>query len=272
MKISHETPLSMLEESRKYNDYDYALVHLFETEPNYYKFYQQSVSMGRHVLLDNSIFELGKAFESSKYVDWIEKLQPTEYIIPDVLENALGTIDSAETFLKQYKDRIKKNAPNTKTIGVVQGKSYSDIVMCYNFLDKFINVDKIAISFDLPFYYSSVCPHPNKWVGCALGRVQTIVNLLKDGIINKNKPHHLLGCSLPIEFMYYRKDFDWIETIDTSNPIVHGLLGINYEPCGLVDKQTIKLVDLLHSDPDKKTKDVIYSNIGQFRTFVRGEV
>ena len=30
MLVSHESPISMLEASGKYNDYDYALVHLFE--------------------------------------------------------------------------------------------------------------------------------------------------------------------------------------------------------------------------------------------------
>ena len=270
MKISHESPLSMLEMSRGYNDYCYALVHLFETEPTYYKFFEDSLKMGRHVLLDNSIFELGTAFESSKYVDWIEKLQPTEYIIPDVLENSLGTIDSASRFLDKYGERLARNAPNSKTIGVMQGKNYSDLVMCYNFLDKLINVDKIAISFDLPFYYLSVCPHPNKWMGCTLGRVQTIIKMLNEGIINTNKRHHLLGCSLPAEFMFYRNGFEWIETIDTSSPVVHGLLNIRYEPGGLVNKQTIKLVDLLGAQPDEDTKNIIMFNIQCFRSYVNG--
>ena len=77
IKISHESPLSMLEISRTYNNYDYALVHLFETHPEYYKFFEDSVKMGRHVLLDNSIFELGKSFDPKRYAYLIQKLQPT---------------------------------------------------------------------------------------------------------------------------------------------------------------------------------------------------
>ncbi len=59
IKISHESPLSMLDISRTYNDYDYALVHLFEKHPSYYQFFEDSLRQGRTVLLDNSIFELG---------------------------------------------------------------------------------------------------------------------------------------------------------------------------------------------------------------------
>ena len=64
MYVSHESPISFLDESRKYNDYDYALVHLFETHPEYYQFFKDSINLGRQVLLDNSIFELGESFDS----------------------------------------------------------------------------------------------------------------------------------------------------------------------------------------------------------------
>ena len=45
-------------ESRSFNDYDYALVHLFETHPKYYEFFEESLLRGREVYLDNSLFEL----------------------------------------------------------------------------------------------------------------------------------------------------------------------------------------------------------------------
>ena len=44
MLVSHESPISILEESKEYNDYDYALVHLFETHPEYYEFFKNSLS------------------------------------------------------------------------------------------------------------------------------------------------------------------------------------------------------------------------------------
>jgi len=273
MKISHEVPLSLLHDSRKFNDYDYALVHLFEDIPEYYQFYEDAVKDGRHVILDNSIFELGEAFDSKKYFSWISRLKPTEYIIPDVLENAIGTMDNALDWKENYWEPLHQGSnpltPNTKCIGVVQGKSYEDLVNCYQYLDTVINVDKLAISFDYS-YYLKICPHPNKWMGYTLGRIQTLTRLQEDGIINKDKPHHLLGCSLPIEFLFYREGFDWIDTIDTSNPIVHGLLNINYEPGGLVTKQSIKLVDLLKIIPVQIQRERIEHNVKYFKSFCNG--
>lgn len=265
MKISHESPLSLLTKSRQYNDYDYALVHLFEEIPEYYEFFVESLRQGRHVLLDNSIFELGHAFDHQKYLYWIQKLKPTEYIIPDVLEDTLGTMDSALNWKENFAPHVDKNI---RSIGVVQGKSYDELVQCYQYMDEVIGTDKIAISFDYS-YYSNICPHQNKWMGFVNGRINFITRMLKDGVINKSKPHHLLGCALPIEFLFYRC-FDWIETVDTSSPVVHGLLGISYEPGGLVNKQSIKLVDLIHATPSPSQVKIIEHNTNLFRSYCKG--
>ena len=38
--VSHESPISILDQSVAYNDFDYALVHLFEKSPEYYDFFR----------------------------------------------------------------------------------------------------------------------------------------------------------------------------------------------------------------------------------------
>jgi hypothetical protein len=254
MLISHECPISLLKESKRFNDYDYALVHLFETEPDYYDYFVESLEQGRKVILDNSIFELGQAFDSEKFLRYIKLLKPTEYIIPDALEDCLATMDNALDWKEKYLWLIDENV--SKSIGVVQGKSYEDLVNCYQYLDEVINVD--------------ICPHPNKWMGYTMGRVTTLSRMLEDGIINQNKPHHLLGCALPIEFMFYREGFEWLESLDTSNPVVHAILNISYEYGGLVDKQSIKLVDLLHSKLNQSQFDLVRLNTTLFKSFVKG--
>lgn len=266
MLISHECPISLFNESKKFNDYDYALVHLFDTEPEYYDFFKNSLEEGRKVILDNSIFELGTAFDSEKFLRYIKLLKPTEYIIPDALEDCLQTMDNALEWKEKYQWLVDDGI---KSIGVVQGKSYEDLVNCYQYLDEVIKVDKIAISFDYS-YYLDICPHPNRWMGYTMGRVTTLSRMLEDGFINRSKPHHLLGCALPIEFMFYREGFDWLESLDTSNPIVHSIFNIGYDYGGLVDKQSIKLVDLLHSELDDNQKSLVEKNTTIFRKLVKG--
>lgn len=257
MKVSHESPLSLLEMSRDYNDYDYALVHLFESIPEYYQFFVDSLKQGREVILDNSIFELGESYDPDKFAEWIKKLQPTYYIIPDCLNNYQKTIDNLNNFINKY-----PNLPG-KRIGVVQGRTYEDICYCYNEMDKYC--DKIAISFDYDLYLEMIPEEGmNIWQRWCLGRQKLIEMLVNDNIINVNKKHHLLGIALPQELKSYYK-YNWIDSVDTSNPIVHGLYNIKYNNGELSEKKSTKLVDLIHTEVNNEQLKCIKHNIKQFK-------
>lgn len=263
MKISHESPLSMLPLSRKYNDYDYALVHLFDEIPEYFNFFKESLKQGRCVVLDNSIFELGHAFDSDKFAERIIELKPTEYIIPDVLEDVEGTLNKFYNWMNKY-----KNLPGKK-IGVVQGKTYEEIVHCYRSMDTYC--DKIAISFDYS-YYRTYTGSDNKFWDWMIGRQYLIDKLLDDNVINRGKPHHLLGASLPQEFIHYNTPlYSFIESVDTSNPIVHGMLGTRYSSVGLSFKFSSKLVEFMNSVPTPVQAENIFFNINKFKEFVNGK-
>ena len=180
MLVSHETPISFLEESREYNDYDYALVHLFETHPEYYSFFKCSLGMGREVLLDNSIFELKTAFDPEKFAKYVEELKPTYYVIPDVLEESLRTIGAFTSFRKNY-----SKLPGLK-IGVVQGSTYQQLVDCYRYMSDY--ADYIAISFDYSWYQTvGYSKNPGKGIRRANlermcnGREFLIRKLISDG-------------------------------------------------------------------------------------------
>lgn len=261
MKIAHEAPLSIFDEVQKLTDYDYALVHLFEESHEYFAKFKQAVHQGRMVILDNSIFELGMAFDSEQFALWIMRLRPTYYIIPDVLEDAQGTIKNFEDWEDDCFD-----IPG-KTIAVAQGKTYGDFIDCYQYLvDK---VDKIAISFDYSFFEEwsnkSNLNHPTKYHKWVWGR-QTLINeMLSTGLLRTDKPHHLLGCGLPQEFKAYKK-YNWVDTIDTSNPVVHGILGIPYTESGLENKESVKLFTMIKEDVVSKWSSIEH-NIKMFRSF-----
>ena len=255
IKISHETPIDLLYTSLQFNDYQYCLVHLLEQEPRYLYHFERCRDTGVPVLLDNSIFELGEAFDKEEYVEWIKRLRPDEYIIPDSLENYQKTRENLVSWLDRYSD-----LPGKK-IGVVQGKTYREIVDCYNLI--VATCDKIAISFDYSLY-EKLYPHSNKYLSWCMGRVLLLDKLVQDGVIRKDMPHHLLGVGLPSEGEFYR-EYDWIESIDTSNPVVHAIKGIKYgENWGLMDKQSQKLCDLINYPSGQIDEDILRDNIDKF--------
>lgn len=259
MKIAHEAPLSIFDKVQQLTDYDYFLVHLFEENVAYLEKAHECVKVGRETILDNSIFELGTAWNADKFAYWVNKMRPTYYIVPDVLDDCDRTIDSFERFMKQYDD-----LPG-KTIAVAQGKTYNDLVLCYNYLKSDDRVDKIAMSFNHPFFQEY--GGENQYYKMMNGRQHTINKMLQEGVIDTNKPHHLLGCGLPQEFKAY-KDYDWIDSLDTSNPVIHGIKGMWYDSQGLTDKQSVKLYTMMNDDVYDKWGIIEY-NIKTFRSFCR---
>lgn len=261
IKRFHEAPKSIFHEVQKVTDGDYALVNLFAEDPAYYQLFVDALAAGREVILDNGVFELGTAWNAEEFAGWVEKLKPTWYIVPDVLENGSATVESFFNFVNAYPDLPGKR------IGVAQGSSYEDMVECYKAIEPYC--DMVAISFDFSWFQEGRVFY-GYHKRAMLGRRALLKALIDDGIINRQKPHHLLGVMLPQEVIFYKEHpdwFDWIYSIDTSNPVVHGLKGIRYTTTGLSNKESQKLYTMINSSvSDKQYSDVMY-NIAMFRRF-----
>lgn len=257
MLISHEVPIQYLKKSKKFNDYDYCLLHLTYEYPEYKEFYKDSK---RKVLLDNSLFELGDSLSNEQLAKGVIDIKPTWYVIPDCLNNRCETVRRFKSFVKDY-----PGLPGLK-IGVVQGSTVEEMIKCYKFMSE--HADKIAIPFDSKAYddfYNSY----NVLMKWTVGRQQFIKLLVDMGIWNFNKPHHLLGCSLAKEFEAYDWDSLNIESLDTSNPVVCGICGFVYKDKGLDYKPGIKLCELVNTKLSKEQTEVIEYNVKKFREICR---
>jgi hypothetical protein len=269
MKVSHESPISILELSKSYNDFDYALVHLFETHPVYKQYFKTAKDIyNREVLLDNSIFELGKAFDSEKYIKEILWLQPNMFIVPDVLEDTQETVNSFYGWMQGGQiSQIKQSFP-TRAIGAIQGKTWQELLTCYRFMSD--HADMIAISFDFSYYQitgEGITPLDRF---CS-GRQRFIEQLIECGAWNWKKPHHLLGCSLAKEFRYYvDNNIHNIVSCDTSNPVVAAIHGFKYDAdYGLPVKPSTKLADLIDHSFTQEQLEVLKYNTTMFKKIVR---
>ena len=262
MLISHEVPKSLLKESLYFNDYDYFLIHLYKKYDEYKEFYDLCKKLNRRIILDNSACELrGKQeFDFDEYADWVEKLKPDEYLIPDVFNDYEKNMEYFEKWMSKYSD-----LPGTKIV-TLHGKYENDLINSYLRFSQF-NV-KIAINFDECIYTTyPLCPG-NISMNKMLNRLQFIHKLIYYGIINENKKHHILGCHLPQEFMAY-KHFNWIETIDTSNPIMCAYEGVRYTINGVINKPKINIDNSQDIEIDDSMRAGILHNVNMFKTFCR---
>ena len=228
--------------------------------------YRAKVPNGE-ILLDNSIFELKEAFDADKYAMWCEGIKPNYYIVPDVLENGPATISHFKDFRANY-----GNLPGA-TIGAVQGETWSEVVDCYRFMKN--NADYVAISFDFSMYHvtgiSHICDENAKLKRQATGRQNLVKRLIDEGEWDWNKPHHLLGASLASEFRWYVDNNIYnIRSLDTSNPVVAGLLGYTYNgDFGLDHKPSQLLADLIGAQPDEDAVERILYNTSQFKRIIK---
>ena len=101
-KISHEVPRCLLTASPEFNDYDYCLPHLLDIDEEYKQYFIDARDKGRYVIMDNSLHELGKAYNSQRLLHWIGELEPNEFIVPDVWMQCGQTAAQAK-YWKQFK-------------------------------------------------------------------------------------------------------------------------------------------------------------------------
>jgi hypothetical protein len=125
MRVSHEVPLNLLNASPNFNHYDYCLPHLLDKYESYKEYFLEARKQGRYIIMDNSLHELGEAYNTERLLHWIEVLKPDEFIVPDVWEDMESSINNAAewTQIKIHKDVLK--------VAVVQAKSIEEATECY---------------------------------------------------------------------------------------------------------------------------------------------
>ncbi len=254
MKVSHEVPVAYLDASLEFNDYDYLLPHLYDKHVGYKEFFNKNTA--RYVIMDNSLHELGVPYSKGRMISIIEDIKPDEFIVPDAWEDSITSMRNAKewSFIELPK--------NVTKVAVVQGKSLHEVIKCYQTY-KYLGYTKIAFSYGAS-YYNEVFPHPNKDIGKALGRQLVISKMIDMGLIGNSDRIHLLGCSLPQEFLYY-KDIKQIESIDTSNPIMAAFDDNPYKNWGLDSKPKTKIDEVI----DTEFNSDIFNTIKHNTTFFK---
>jgi hypothetical protein len=256
VKISHEVPFCLLEKSKEFNDYDYLLPHLMDENEEYRNFFYESKKMGRYIVMDNSLHELGEAYNTERLMHWIKEIKPQEFIVPDVWENYAESVRNAKQWSKvQLPEGVTK-------VAVVQAKSIYEAGLCVQAY-RDLGYKKIAFSYGAE-YYHEMCPHPNKDLGKAIGRYMVISQFMQNKTLLSGDRVHLLGTASPIEFGMY-KNIPCIESIDTSNPIMAGIEGIPYTKIGLDSKPTANMNNFQDKPITETQMKFIEHNVINFR-------
>jgi hypothetical protein len=261
MKVSHELPLSLTQYAYEWNNYDYCLPHLLDHSQQYKLFFQKAKKDKRFIIMDNGLFE-GIEHTNEDLLSKIEFLQPNLFIVPDAWNDSVSTLRSAKHWILNYGKKL--HDLGIDLMAVCQGKTISELVITYQTLVdlgyKHIAFNHSSIAYQELGYDSSL---KNQMYG----RMEFIRQLVQHKIIRETYYHHLLGCSLPQEFMAY-KDWKFIKSVDTSNPILVGAEGVRYTDSGINWKPKEKLAYYFEKDLSSQKEDIIF-NVNKFKSYVK---
>ena len=261
MKVSHELPLSLLKYSKKWNDYEYCLPHLLDQNEQYRLHFQKARLDKRFIIMDNGLFE-GVEHTTEDLIDKMNMIHPDIFVVPDAWNDTNTTFKNAKYWMNTLKPQLPKS---TELMVVLQGKTMDDMLSMYlGCLD--MGYKHFAFNHS-SVLYDDIFPHINPQVSKMMGRILLISRMLSYKILDKTAYHHLLGCSLPQEFKYY-KGMDFIKSVDTSNPIIVGAQGERYENGGLMFKPSEKLEVYFEQDLESQIEDIKF-NVQQFKKNIK---
>jgi len=261
MRVSHELPIDLMQYSYEWNDYDYCLPHLIDKYERYRLFFQKARLDKRFIIMDNGLFE-GVTHTTEDLFDKIWLVKPNIFIVPDEWNNSTATLRNAKHWMLNYKNRVPEN---TQFMAVCQGKTIEELVLTYQML---VDLGYKHIAFNhSSIAYQDRYPMNQSLFAQMYGRIELIRMLIEKNIVRKSLYHHLLGCSLPQEFLAY-SEIKWITSVDTSNPIIVGSEGVRYGDNGIEYKPKTKIEELFEVDLSERMDDIKF-NINKFKEYIK---
>lgn len=260
--ISHEIPLALIDGHQKaISDYMYVLLHKMIEDPVYAQKAYDYQKAGGQVYLDNSCFELGESLDDELLYEYCEKLNPFVVVLPDVLGNKNATIDRTLKFLDKY--------PHVANYGmaVAQGSTPDELIECYAHFRDYRGEDELDMfMLGIPFVFSWVEKEPAIQ---ASARIQLLEMMSRRHVIDQNRWHHLLGTWQANEFSQY-KNYHWVYSLDTSNPVMAAIDGTRYTDVGLFHKPRSTFDTSYHLTAEDIDMNLLMHNVKTFRRIVNG--
>jgi hypothetical protein len=261
MKISHELPLGLMHYGYEWNDYDYCLPHLIDKYLQYRVYFQRASLDNRFIIMDNGLFE-GVEHTTEDLIEKINLIIPDVFIVPDAWNDSAVTLRNAKSWMINHKQHLPEGV---NLMAVCQGKSIGELISTYQTL---LDLGYTHIAFNhSSIAYQDMYPENKGLKASMYGRMEFIRRLVATNTIDKSAYHHLLGCSLPQEYMCY-EDWPFIKSGDTSNPILVGAEGVRYGDGGIDWKPKEKLEYYLEKDLSGKIEDIMF-NVNKFKQFIK---
>ena len=263
--ISHESPQCMLEDSNKYNDYQYLLPYFYYRCPKYREFMNNYSGM---IIADNGLFE-GETYTIQQQIELIKESKPTIYIVQDEWNNPILTLKNAKYWMGLKKSGVLPVELNLMV--VLQGKTFGEIEILYQQCVD-LGYKHFAFNHSSIAYQNEIKSLEGELTKAKVGRITLIKQLWNKNIIKQHHWVHLLGATDITEFSYYKQALPGIiDSIDSSSPIIKGIEEGLYTEENIKTKSKNKLEKYFEEEFDFMKKDCILKNINYFKNLVNNK-
>jgi uncharacterized short protein YbdD (DUF466 family) len=303
IRTNSELPITLLNDcNEKLNDFDFVLFHLYTTEPEYKKYFDEMREKHpeRRMIFDNSAYEFfvkGQELDLDAYEKAIIELNPDYYILPDTLMDKDKTVLDVLKFKTNHQRNIEKYFSEIEDadrvvgelfpqpIAVVQGNTVEEFNSCLTTLFN-MGYTNIAIPFhntflkeeidecdgDIAYEFATagynICTEDVRY---AMGRCMWMKHWGLDILAPDGKPQytllHFLGSHCPAEKKYLKTLFSKNSPVsmDTGYPVK---LAIEGEVLGLEKAKPKTIIDdFMLEEFDLHTQRLIEYNVNIFRNY-----
>ena len=265
INVGNIVPIDYLE-MVKGRPFHLILAHMVKQSVPYREFYKEEAKNGATIILDNSSFELGDEWATpTELVDIYKSLKSDNIFLmsPEVAFDGLASARAVYNF----KELLSSLNLSPKLFGTVHGRSFDEVRKCYLTVNEL--VDYIGFSYriwcdDLPVKY------PVPAIERGLMRITLLNTLVEEGVVNTQKPHHLLGISDPCE-IYAQSHYFWIKSADSSTSYIHAKNNVWFTSNGLGTSDRVTEKINFDDKFSSFTSSGLYRNITQLDMFAKGE-
>ncbi len=211
MNFAPIAPLSLVKTVAPTSKYLMALPAMAD-DPDYVALYKKLRQNDAYVMLDNGLSEDKEPRDAEDLLEVIDRLLPSEVILPDYLRDGPRTVRASKATLDYLR---------------VQGRYYGSFMAVPHGMNL---AEYMACIYDLLAIREVQCIGLSKYFPQSTGlpRRALLNSIAGDGLQHRQIKWHLLGvCESVEEIRQIALDFPWLRGIDTCYPVLASMMCID---------------------------------------------
>ena len=223
-------------------------------DPAYREFFAREAARGADIIIDNGVFDLGRALPARDLITAGRAVAAREIILPDVMGDGPATLKTSEEAARDIRDLA---SGEFRLCAVLHADNDDEWLRTYDALVTGGYADTIALP---------ASRHPDPDGRLCRTRWAATRHLAERGLVDDRLVYRLLGLGYTGHLeLVEQREHAWISSVDGAAPVLLGAMGIALLPDGPYSKPHTPRVDRLGPIPEERF-DLIRDNIAVVRT------